>query len=380
MTNATPKTIAFCFHHAERSGASLWLERFLLARPLDGWRVLAVLPSESPMEESLRAAGCEVHRMNVTQRAFSTARLTEKPALLANRFASLGEYRRLFKAEGVDLVYVNSSLQIAPMVAAKAANCELVVHVHEAWSRGRTFGIKRAAIRRLAHGAIFASQRGISLFGGEPAGKHWLFSPNGVDPKLSGMRESRDSTRSVLGIAPDQKLYLFLGTMQAIKGIHDLLNVWPEFHRQHPNARLVFAGGVAKGDSHPAIDAFLEEGLPGAEYLGFRRDALELIAAADWMVLPSYGEAMPLSVVEAMMIGTPVVARDVGDVAWLLEDERGVVFSGDGPAVLDVAMRKTISSDSGQLADNAQAFAKEHLTNGQQQDQLRDYLEGLLRD
>ena len=46
--------------------------------------------------------------------------------------------------------------------------------------------------------------------------------------------------------------------------------------------------------------------------LGYRDDVAAVLAAADIFVLPSYFEAMPMSVIEAMLVGLPVVASDIG--------------------------------------------------------------------
>jgi glycosyltransferase involved in cell wall biosynthesis len=46
--------------------------------------------------------------------------------------------------------------------------------------------------------------------------------------------------------------------------------------------------------------------------LGYRDDVAAVMAAADIFVLPSYFEAMPMTVIEAMLVGLPVVASDVG--------------------------------------------------------------------
>src|SRR5262249_46869364 len=62
-------------------------------------------------------------------------------------------------------------------------------------------------------------------------------------------------------------------------------------------------------------------------------------AAADVFCLPSWWEAMPLSVLEAMAAGLPVVATDVGDVARLVTPDCGRVVPMRSPHVLAEALR-----------------------------------------
>jgi glycosyltransferase involved in cell wall biosynthesis len=64
-------------------------------------------------------------------------------------------------------------------------------------------------------------------------------------------------------------------------------------------------------------------GAEWAVFLGSRDDVPALMRAADLVVLPSSAEALPMSLMEAMALGTPVVATDVGDVRWLLEEIGG---------------------------------------------------------
>ena len=56
----------------------------------------------------------------------------------------------------------------------------------------------------------------------------------------------------------------------------------------------------------------------GVTLLGARADVLELVAAAGAVCLPSEAEAMPMSLLEAMALGRPVIATDVGGTAELV--------------------------------------------------------------
>jgi glycosyltransferase involved in cell wall biosynthesis len=62
-------------------------------------------------------------------------------------------------------------------------------------------------------------------------------------------------------------------------------------------------------------------------------------ADADVFCLPSWWEAMPLSVLEAMSAGLPVVASDVGDVSRLVTHECGTVVPAKDPHRLADALR-----------------------------------------
>jgi len=65
------------------------------------------------------------------------------------------------------------------------------------------------------------------------------------------------------------------------------------------------------------------------EFLGFRKDAPDLINALDIFCLPSYFEGLPLSALEAMALGRPVVATEVcGNSDAVRHGETGAASSG----------------------------------------------------
>jgi glycosyltransferase involved in cell wall biosynthesis len=91
---------------------------------------------------------------------------------------------------------------------------------------------------------------------------------------------------------------------------------------------------------------------------GLRADVMEILAASDVFVLSSLWEGMPLSLIEAMSVGVPSVATDVGGVGQLLKD--GVtgllVPPADAPALAS-ALADTL--DNPQAAHSRAATAKE---------------------
>lgn len=137
--------------------------------------------------------------------------------------------------------------------------------------------------------------------------------------------------------APGPGKVLFLGWIYDFKGCYDLLRAWVLFRQRCPGWRLVVGG---KGE----VDRFLHE----AEALGVREDLDFLgwvsgeakeraLREADVFVLPSYREGMPVSVLEAMAYGVPVLTTPVGGVPEMMRaDEHGLwVEPGDVPGLAD---------------------------------------------
>lgn len=120
--------------------------------------------------------------------------------------------------------------------------------------------------------------------------------------------------------ATDAPVILYLGALFREKGLYDLLAAVALLRAHHPSLRLVLAGsGDADGLRARArklgVEAQLE--LPG--WIGQEQKSV-LLRQATLLVLPSYIEAMPMSVLEAMAAGVPVVASRVGGVPDMIRD------------------------------------------------------------
>jgi glycosyltransferase involved in cell wall biosynthesis len=113
---------------------------------------------------------------------------------------------------------------------------------------------------------------------------------------------------------------LFMGLIGQRKGIYDLVRALPAVIKEVPEARLVAAG---PGELDAVRSCARERGvdervlLPGL-VSGF--DKLRLLEEAALYVLPSYTEGVPLSILEAMSVGLPVIATPVGGIPDVLRD------------------------------------------------------------
>jgi glycosyltransferase involved in cell wall biosynthesis len=120
--------------------------------------------------------------------------------------------------------------------------------------------------------------------------------------------------------APRPRLVVFLGKLEAYKGIFELLEAVARLRASVPDVRLVCAG-----DGKRVAVARYAERLGIADAVKFtgwvgpsgKRALLESAAA---FALPSYAEGMPVSLLEAMAAGVPVVASPVGGVPEVVVD------------------------------------------------------------
>lgn len=140
------------------------------------------------------------------------------------------------------------------------------------------------------------------------------------------------------GVEP-RPLVLSVGRLHPVKGHDVLVAAFARVVEAVPDARLVIAG---EGGFRQAIeDRIRALGLGASVDLVGHQTPVEV---RDWMArarvyaLPSRSEGMPLSLLEAMAAGVPVVAARVGGVPEVLDDGTGIVVEPEDPAALGAAI------------------------------------------
>jgi glycosyltransferase involved in cell wall biosynthesis len=148
----------------------------------------------------------------------------------------------------------------------------------------------------------------------------------------------RDAVRRQLGIAPDDFVLLTAGRVEPQKGTGDLVEALALLDRDGVEARALLAGEVDTREAS-RIHRLAERRRVSwrLKLLGRRDDLPELMEAADLLVHPSWYEAAPRVVLEAMAAGLPVVATSVGGVPEIL-DRCGVLVPDRAPRALACAI------------------------------------------
>ena len=228
----------------------------------------------------------------------------------------------------------NAAWDAAFMAAALAARAPLVVQLHGA-------GLERS------HGGVLMRwllQRAATVIMPCESMRSWVRSiardaravclPNPV-PALAAAQ-----------VAPHERrpnLILFLGRLEASKGIFDLLEAVAALRGALPDVRLVCAG-----DGQRIAVARYAERLGIADAVKFtgwvgpsgKRALLETAAA---FALPSYAEALPSGLCEAMAAGVPVVVSPVGGIPEVVTDGvSGFLVAPGDKATLERQLRKLL--------------------------------------
>jgi len=166
--------------------------------------------------------------------------------------------------------------------------------------------------------------------------------------------------------------------LTAVKDQESLLRAFVRVRRSRPEARLVIVGDGELRDHLTAlsVELGLEESV---RFLGFRSDVERVLRAFDLFVLCSSTEGLPISLLEAMAAGRPVVATSVGGIPDLLRNgAAGVLVPPHSPEALADAILKLLSDPSAR-ASYAQAGRREVETRFSLNKMVRRY-ESLYRE
>lgn len=127
---------------------------------------------------------------------------------------------------------------------------------------------------------------------------------------------------------------IHVGRQDENKNQAALIRCFARFHEKHPNTKLLLLGD---GNQHKKLIA-LSEGLGVAAAVTFTGNVAnteDYYAVSDLYVQCSHMEAMPLSVLEAMATGLPIVSTDVGGLRDVVQDNGILVPDNDEDALYE---------------------------------------------
>jgi len=128
------------------------------------------------------------------------------------------------------------------------------------------------------------------------------YSPDSIS------EETKDRYREELKIGKDEPVITMIGRAILHKGTEDFYKSAELL--KDKNYRFLFIGDIDEGNRFSMSREFMNS-QSNVSWLGFRSDIKELIAVSDIIVLPSYREGVPRTLLEAGAMGKPIIATDV---------------------------------------------------------------------
>ncbi len=330
---------------------------FLTVRGLDKERydvcLISGLSQESRMSRQ-EAAGAEV---NLAEAEKGGVRIITIPELVRNidpvkDIKALFRLMSIFKQENPDIVHTHTSKAgiLGRWAAFFIAKTPIIVHTphghifwgyFNSWKTSVLIFLERLTARITDRIIMLTEQeRKDHLRFAVAAEEKFAVIHSGVDLHdfLNVFIDPAD-VKEKLGIPRDSFVVGTVGRLTPVKGQKYLMEAAAKIVQREPRAMFVFLGdgellaGFTEMASVPGIKDHLK-------FLGWRPDVADVMSAFDVFVLPSLNEGMGKVLVEAMAMGKPIIASNVGGIQDLVtHGENGLLVPpADGDALADAIL------------------------------------------
>jgi glycosyltransferase involved in cell wall biosynthesis len=173
-------------------------------------------------------------------------------------------------------------------------------------------------------------------------------------PVASVPTHSADRVRNDLDIAAGTPVVVTIARLAAQKGLSTLLDA-VDLLRDPATEPVVLVAG--DGPAKAVLQQRIEDEMLPIRLLGWRRDVPDLLAAADVAVSSARWEGQPIWLQEALAVGCPIVATDVGGTARVVGDAAVLVPPAD-PAALAAAVARLLGDPGARDALRAKALLR----------------------
>jgi L-malate glycosyltransferase len=312
--------------YVNQTGAVSGAERSLLD-------LLGALPEEiepvmacpdGPLAEHVRALGVPWRRIPATDASFRL-----HPRHTPRALAELGAQAAAVRAAGggARLVHANTTrAAIAAVAARRLGGPPVVAHVRDWVPPGRAAELTLRFVSR-GSALTLANSR---FAAGQVTGARVRVVHNPVDARIFVARD-RTAARARLGLDDQDEVLAVIAQLTPWKGQAEAVEMVRLLRRERPNLRLLLVGSAKFTAPGTRFDnaayarelerAVRDQGLQEhVRLLGEREDVPEIMAALDLLLVPSWREAFGRVAAEAMAVGVPVLATDVGGPAEIVRD------------------------------------------------------------
>lgn len=173
--------------------------------------------------------------------------------------------------------------------------------------------------------------------------------PNGIDVERFNPKNTTD-IRKEFSLEESDIIIGFVGRIVPAKGLEYLLDAFPYVKEEFKSIKLLIVGEGSlveelkeKAKKNSIFDNII--------FTGRRRDIPEILSGINIFVMPSIAEGLPNALLEAMAMGKPIVATEVGGIPEVIKNRfNGILVPPRDTRALATAMKELIG--------NAQVAAK----------------------
>lgn len=286
--------------------------------------------------------------------------LAVKPSFFS-LISAIFRLRKLLRMQKYDAVEVSGfTPSLVAALGSFGIGINILVGVHANYSRSRNGGGRNFiwchVLKLSKHLRFYAISQSVArdwirFTQTEPSRTTVVL--NCIDERFftaASMLGIRENFRGELGVDANTKLLLFVGRLMTSKGIDTLFDAVKPLLEKHNNLCLIYVG--REDDCEAPNDTVVLQSIKSAidiapwgqrvHFLGERTDVPEIMLACDLLVHPARFEGFGLILAEALAIGLPVVASNVGGIPEVLADTDSIMVPPDDPDALAAAVLSTM--------------------------------------
>jgi len=289
-----------------------------------------------------------LQKSKVPTKRIALTRLTkEKSTLLWYAISFIPQVLRLIfiiRKEKYDIVLCNGSWQIKGVLASKFTKAKSIWIQNDSQQAGMVEKLFSIA-SMWSDAFVFVSERTKDYYAS--------INPDILNKPHTIIQSPIDLDHFSAGeaklLSKDKFNVLTVGYINPNKGLETFIEAVNLVNKNKEQIQFYIAGPVFKSqEAYKAkLQALIDKyQIDNIEFLGMRKDIVDLLRSADLYVCSSDFEASPIAVWEALATGCPVLSTDVGDVKTVFENnECGIVVSAQDPHAMAVKLINLVTDE-----------------------------------
>jgi glycosyltransferase involved in cell wall biosynthesis len=323
------RRVLVVFHEPELGGATRAVLRVVPLLEQRGWSFVFWTPSPGAAQEELEARGYEYG--GSTRLLRYTWRSLTAPPGAASRIRSVPGYlhslRTFAERQAPAILHANTALTIPEMIAARHRGRPSLMYVHEILPDGLRGAVAARLIRAAADTVVAPSNAAAAALRARHVEAQVIH--NGVGPPTCPPASGRGNGRLVVGA---------LGTVCHGKGSDLFVAAADRVARTLRDVEFRMIGPIVEGGERSWAEQIVRCAISRGIACGMSTDVFAELAEWDMLVMPSRVEPFPLAALEAMVMGLPVIAADVGGLPEIIDSNTGILVAPDDVSALAAAI------------------------------------------
>jgi glycosyltransferase involved in cell wall biosynthesis len=349
--------ILFISHSSYFNGAEICLLNLVENIDKDVFDPVVVFPEQGPLLDKIKSF--DVRTYIVPLERWITYKF-ENPLKKTTLRSRTQNIMNIIDNESIDIVHTNTAVVLEGAIAAKIKGIPHVWHIHE-FLQGHSelnavlpLPFVYQIMFELSDRLVTVSNYSKRQFQGLIDEKDITVIYNGIEE--NNLPSDKNFVRNEFKFSNNDLVAVSVGLLSEAKGYDNLLKTAEICKDKGINVKFIWVGGSVNKTEKDFIKKTKKRGLEEKVfYLGFRQNIPELLRSSDLMICFSTMEAFPLSILEAMAAGLPVITTDCGGPAEsVINNETGFIVPVNDPQKLSDKIIE-LSSSAGKrklLGDN----------------------------